>query len=288
MKPGITSKAEGLIAINIAAVIFGSAALYGKLDVSPVWIVALRAAFAALALAGLGAFRGELRWPQRSHIPTLIGTGAILAIHWVSFFMSVQWAGVAIATLTFAAFPLFTILLESALHKKSPGKTGLVAGLAILVAVGLLVDPNHPSHLKIWGTVAGIISALTFTVFGIASKKLGQTLSPLRISLYQNAVVALLLVPFLPLTGPMPSSLQDWGYLLLLGILTTAFMHQLYFYALRRLSASTCSGFVALEPVYAILFAALLFREPVTLMVGISGSLILASSFLLLHRETTA
>jgi hypothetical protein len=45
---------KGLIAINIAAIIFGSAALYGKLNVSPFWIVAMRGIFAAITLLIIG------------------------------------------------------------------------------------------------------------------------------------------------------------------------------------------------------------------------------------------
>lgn len=62
-------------------------------------------------------------------------------------------------------------------------------------------------------------------------------------------------------------------------------MHQLYFYALNRLSAATCGGFVALEPVYAILLAALFFGEPVTGWVAVSAALIVGASFALLRLE---
>jgi hypothetical protein len=48
------------LAINIAAVIFGTAALYGKLDVSPFWIVAMRSGFGALALGLVGAYTASL------------------------------------------------------------------------------------------------------------------------------------------------------------------------------------------------------------------------------------
>jgi drug/metabolite transporter (DMT)-like permease len=61
----------------------------------------------------------------------------------------------------------------------------------------------------------------------------------------------------------------------------TAVMLQLYLYALQRISASTCSGFVALEPVYAILLAALIFHEPVTLWIV----LIVGASLTLLRLE---
>ena len=74
--------------------------------------------------------------------------------------------------------------------------------------------------------------------------------------------------------------------LALLGTVTTALMHQLYFYALGRLSASTCSGFVALEPVCAILFAGLLFHQVISVWTVVSTALILGASFTLFRMES--
>jgi drug/metabolite transporter (DMT)-like permease len=83
----------------------------------------------------------------------------------------------------------------------------------------------------------------------------------------------------------MPVHLEDWFWLGLVGIVNTAVMLQLYLYALQRISASTCSGFVALEPVYAILLAALFFHEPVTVWIVLSATLIVGASLTLLRLE---
>jgi drug/metabolite transporter (DMT)-like permease len=64
----------------------------------------------------------------------------------------------------------------------------------------------------------------------------------------------------------------------------TALTHQLYLFALRRLPASVCGGFVTLEPVYAIVFAAMLFGDPVRPVLLISATLIISASLLLLRQ----
>lgn len=281
----LSARSKGLLAINIAAVIFGSAALFGKLDVSPFWIVDMRAAFAALALLILGFFRKDLALPSPRQAIALFFTGAILALHWLTFFAAVRISGIAVATLTFAAFPLFTVLIGNIRQRQYPAFAEIAAGVAIIVAVGLLVNPYD--SIGDWtGAASGLVSAFTFACFGHAGKHLGQSLSTLRISLYQNSVVAILLLPFLFFVSPAPSQLSDWLWLMMLGVVTTALMHQLYLYALQRLSASTCSGFVALEPVYAILFAAAIFNEAVTFTVAISAVLIVGASFALLRMES--
>jgi len=77
----------------------------------------------------------------------------------------------------------------------------------------------------------------------------------------------------------------EWLSLMALGVFNTAVMLLLYLYALKRISANTCSGFVALEPVYAIVFAALLFNEPVTSWIVVSIILIIGASLTLLKIE---
>lgn len=276
---------SGLIAINLAAIIFGTAALYGKLDISPFWIVMMRGTFASIAIAAVGLLSGGLGLrPTIAQLRGLLVTGILLAIHWVTFFESVQLAGVAVATLTFAVFPLFTVLLVTMKARRRPSLLELGAGLAIILAVALLVDAKD-SEAQLTGAIVGLGSALSFAAFGIKAQILTTEIQPLMVSLIQNLTVALCLTPTLVFSSHAPHTTTDWVCLMLLGVVTTAFMHQLYLFALKRLSATTCSGFIALEPVYAIVFAAIFFGEPLTLWVVVSATLIIGSSIVLLRAE---
>ena len=281
---GLSAQTQGVIAINLAAVIFGTAALYGMLDVSPFWIVALRAGFGALALALVGGVTARLwRIPLRSW-KTLGLSGVFLAAHWLTFFISVQLAGVAVATLTFATFPLFTVIVEAAQRHRLPRPAELLVGVVIIIAVALLVEPGA-GESNLGGAMAGLASALTYALFWRVSQDVDQSLPPATISLCQNAVVFALLIPALFPATPAPSSTLQWLSLAALGVFNTAVMLLLYLYALKRISANTCSGFVALEPVYAIALAALFFNEPVTPWIIVSIALIIGASFALLRIE---
>ena len=276
---------SGLIAINLAAIIFGTAALYGTLDISPFWIVMMRGTFASIAIAAVGLLSGGLGlFPTIAQLRGLLVTGILLTIHWVTFFESVQLAGVAVATLTFAVFPLFTVLLVTMTARRRPSLLELGAGLAIILAVALLVDAKD-SDAQLTGAIVGLGSALSFAVFGIKAQLLTTEIQPLMVSLIQNLTVALCLTPTLVFSSQAPHTTTDWVCLMLLGVVTTAFMHQLYLFALKRLSATTCSGFIALEPVYAIVFAAIFLGEPLTLWVLVSAALIIGSSIVLLRAE---
>lgn len=174
---------SGLIAINLAAIIFGTAALYGTLDISPFWIVMMRGTFASIAIAAVGLLSGGLGlFPTIAQLRGLLVTGILLTIHWVTFFESVQLAGVAVATLTFAVFPLFTVLLVTMTARRRPSLLELGAGLAIILAVALLVDAKD-SDAQLTGAIVGLGSALSFAVFGIKAQLLTTEIQPLMVSL---------------------------------------------------------------------------------------------------------
>ncbi|WP_413584658.1 DMT family transporter [Bdellovibrio sp. HCB274] len=276
---------SGLIAINLAAIIFGTAALFGELHVSPFWIVGCRAGFASLALIIVGMVRGELHPRSTAKDWRLfLLTGVLLTTHWLTFFASVQLAGIPIATLTFASFPLFTVIIETFRSKRKPHWYEVASGIAIIIAVSLLVD-LHAEGTAMWGLVSGFASAITFAIFGIQAKHLTAKYTSLTVSFVQNVIVCLCMLPLMPFAEPKPESLQTVGWLVILGVVTTALMHQLYLFALTKLSASTCSAFIALEPVYAVLFAALLFNQPLTGWIALSGVLIVGASIVLLRSE---
>ncbi|HET7086245.1 MAG TPA: DMT family transporter [Rhizomicrobium sp.] len=271
-----------LIAVNITAVLFGSTGLFGKLDVSPAWIVVGRALFAAAALLVILLLRRSSLVPEPRERRALAASGAALAVHWLTFFWSVQQAGIAVATLTFATFPAGIVAIEAVRRRRWPLGVELGAALTIVFSVMLLVQGGLPplAHAAM-GALLGLVSAATFALFSIISQALGSQANLARLSFCQNAVVVLVTAPMLVFAARMPHG-PDWFWLALLGVAATALAHQLYFYGLKKLPASVCGGFASLEPVYAIFFANLLFHEQIRPAVFISGVMIIAASLVLL------
>jgi drug/metabolite transporter (DMT)-like permease len=282
MKQRVTSSWTALLAVNVTAMLFGSTGLFGKLDVSPAWITVGRALFAAATLFLLSRARGtSLAWKPQESRP-LAASGLALAAHWLSFFWSVQQAGIAVATLTFATFPVGIVVIDALKKHRLPAVIELAAAGTIVFSVMLLIQGGLPllAH-AVTGAVLGLVSAATFSLFSIISQELGSQTNPARISFYQNVTVALVTAPLLVFAARAPHD-PDWFWLGLLGVAATALSHQLYFYGLKRLPAAVCGGFASLEPVYAILFANLLFHEQIRSAVFVSGLLIIAASLVLL------
>jgi drug/metabolite transporter (DMT)-like permease len=273
--------------VNIAALIFGTTALFGRVDASPVWIVAGRGFFACVTLALVAAARGlPLRLPAGT-LGQVALSALLLALHWIAFFTAVRVAGVAVGTLTAATFPLFTILLQAVWRGRRPSLVELSAGATIILAVGLISGAGAAGGAASFGAAIGLVAALLFALFALVSQDLTKATNAVTLSMYQQGMVALLLMPILPFADRIQSTAGLYA-IMALGVIGTALTHQLYLFALRRLPASVCGGFVTLEPVYAILFAALLFGEQVQPMVLVSAALIIGASLLLLRNSPAA
>ena len=89
------------------------------------------------------------------------------------------------------------------------------------------------------------------------SRRYAATHAPVAVALWQNAIAAAVLAPFVVAgAAAMPAiTAHDVMLLLVLGILCTALAHTLFIGSLRRVSAHTASVVAALEPVYGIALA---------------------------------
>ena len=274
------TRSSALLALHAAVLLFGFAGLFGRwLDLAPSVIVLGRTVVAA-AVLGVVRLRGGGRSPLD---PALAVNGAILALHWVSFFAAIQAAGVAIGLLGFSSFPLFTLVLERwLLGRRWHGADPLTA---IVVAGGLaLLVPPEPSlaDRTVQGLAWGIVSGLTFALLAVRNRGLAADRAATDLAFGQNLWAAAFVLPFAWSGAPSAIGGRDIALLLVLGIGCTALAHTLFIAALAGVAAHTAATVAALEPVYGIALAALLLGEtpgPRTLAGGvlIVGAAIAAS-----------
>ena len=117
-----------LLEIHLAVLLFGLASLFGKWVALPAVIIVLgRVAFAVPALAAVLRWKGQnLRLNRRRHYLYLSLLGLLLAVHWVTFFESVQVSTVAVCLVSYSTFPFFTVFLEPLFFREPLSRRGLV------------------------------------------------------------------------------------------------------------------------------------------------------------------
>lgn len=266
-------------ALHIGALMFGLTGVFGKLAAASASIIVFgRAGFAVLALACFGALAKQTRWqrPSLRDARGLLISGLLLAGHWVSFFVSVKVAGVAIATLGFASFPAFTVILEGLIFRERIRANEILLVLAVSAGLILVTPTFDIASQATEGLLWAVASGLLFSLLSLNNRANSGRLPAVQAALWQNAVVALCLLPFAApgLTEVRP---LDWVWIGLLGIFCTGVAHSLFVASLAVIKARTAAVVFAMEPVYGITLAWLLFHETPTVRMLLGGVLIIAA-----------
>ena len=260
------------------AVLFGATGVLGELiTADPAFITWGRAAFAVLALAVFG--RLLLAQPRLSVLGrgcwvALLCSGAVLAVHWVTFFISVKVGGIAIATLGFASFPAFITLIERGLLREAVTRAEWVR--LWLVSLGLLlITPSFElSNLGTEGLLWGLLSGASFGVLAVLNRRYLSEVNAFAVAGLQNTVVFVLMSPWV--VGSLGQiSLANWLWVAALGVLCTGLAHLLFVLSLRHLPARSAGLVVALEPIYAIAFAWWFFSQEPSLRTLFGAALII-------------
>jgi len=262
--------ARDWIFVHVCVVLWGFTAILGKLITLPAlplvwWRMLLVAALLALLpriWRGLRAMSPRLRWAYA-------GIGALVALHWLTFYAAIRLSNASVAATCMALGTVFTAVVEPLLTRRRPSLREVGVGVAVLPGVALVAG-GVPSGM-LAGFAVGTVSALFVALFGSLNKHLVEHADPLSVTLLEMSagVVALtLLAPLSGLLSPafggdpfqLPSS-QDALWLLLMAVACTLLPFALFLVALRRMSAFAAQLSVNLEPIYAIALAAILLDE---------------------------
>jgi drug/metabolite transporter (DMT)-like permease len=256
--------------IHVCVLLWGVTAILGKLiSLAALPLVLWRMVIVVVALAllprtwrGLRAIPPRLMWAYA-------GNGVLVALHWLTFYGSIKLANASVGATCIALATPLTALIEPKLAGRRFSLRELALGIAVLPGVALVVG-GVPTSMRL-GIAVGTLSALLVALFSSINKRLvehGDALAVTGLELGAGAVALALLAPLVPLAVPgmagsafvVPDA-HDAGLLLVLSIACTLLPFTLSLVALRHMSAFTAQLAVNLEPVYAIVLAALLLGE---------------------------
>ena len=261
---------KALLQIHFCVLLWGFTAILGKLITLPALpLVWWRMLLVVVTLTLLpSVWRGLRAMPPRLAL-AYAGIGALVALHWLTFYGAIKLANASVAATCIALAPAFTSVVEPWLARRPFSARELAFGLAVLPGVALVVG-GVPDGMRL-GVAVGALSALLVAIFGSFNKRLVEHADPLTVTgieLGAGTVALTALAPLMPLLLPgfagdllAVPGLRDGTLLLVLALGCTLLPFALSLVALRHLSAYTVQLATNLEPVYAIVLAALLLGE---------------------------
>jgi drug/metabolite transporter (DMT)-like permease len=251
--------------LHLCVLLWGFTAILGKLITLPtgalvVWRMGLVAALLALwprVWRGIDAI-------SRVQILRYAAIGVVIALHWLAFYGSIRLANASVAVGCVALGSVFAAILEPLITGRPHERAELLLGLLVIPGMALLVG-GVPLSMYL-GVAVGVLSALLSALFAALNKRYATDDPPEAVTLIQMAAGAVAIALGASVVFGVDQTLRlpdatDLGWLLVLAIACTLLPFMLWLQALRHVSAFTTQLTLNLEPVYAIVLAALLFHE---------------------------
>lgn len=273
---------RALAQMHVCVLLWGFTAILGKLITLPTAsLVVWRMGLVTLMLAVVPAVWRGLRHMTRRAICTYAGIGVVLALHWLTFYGAIKLANASVAVSCVALGSIFTAAIEPRLTGRPYELREFLLGLLAVPGV-MLVAGGIPAGM-LTGLAVGILSAFLTALLSTLNKRYVGAGNAEALTFVQIAAggafvaVGMWLVEGAAQFTVVPDR-TDLVWLLILAVACTLLPYVLWLRALRHISAFATQLALNLEPVYAIVIAALWFREDRELSVGFYAGVLLILS----------
>lgn len=266
-----------LLEINLAMLFLGTSGPFGKFIDLPVPLtIAIR------ALLGLTLLILYCKWREisfdlrRRDIFPILVSGALLGVHWMTYFKALQLSSVAIGMLSLFTYPVMTSFLEPLFLKVKFQKIHLLLGLMVLSGIYLLAPEIDFGNSTTIAICLGLFSAICYAARNIILKTKVDSYQGSILMGYQLAVVCVMLFPVYFMYD-LNTVVPEWKGLLGLIVITTVIGHTLFINTFKHFSITTVSILSSIQPVYGIIIGAFLLSEIPSWSTIFGGILILTS-----------
>lgn len=227
----------------------------------------------------------------------LLGNGVLIAFHWYCFFEAIALSNVSIALVFMSTTAFFTSFAEWVVYRKGIDYKELFTGVLVITGISIIVNDlnleNHPDYFK--AILLALISAFLAAFFSVINSVLVKENDSAIISFYELMGGFWVISILFYINGEIVleqlslNSLQLF-WLMILGIVCTSFAFLLGVYVMKFIKPYTVNLSVNLEPIYAIIFALLIFKNSEVMNLNFYlGSMIVVGSILLnaFFKKTT-
>ncbi|CAI8348476.1 MAG: Uncharacterised protein [Owenweeksia sp. TMED14] len=279
--------------MHLIVFIWGFTGALGKLisiDALPlVWYRVL------LATIFLGLFflliKKRLELPTKNIFGMLFLNSIIIVVHWVTFYQSIKMSNISLTLACLSTGPFFTSILEPLFFKRKILISEILLGLGIIIGMLILFKSVKGQQIAV---IVGLISAILSALFSVLNGKIVNKMNPLDISIWEMGIGSIILGVWFLFDGSLVKIIlsptqSDWIYLVILASLCTSFAFVQSVRIMKYLSPFTVMLTIAMEPVYGILLALMIFGSSETMdplfYIGVSVILTVISVDAYLKRK---
>jgi len=214
--------------------------------------------------------------------------GILLGLHFALFFGAIKLTLISNATFLGTLAPLFTLILEIAILKRTFNRKIILGlGLSLIGAYVIFGNEFDLSEKYILGNFLAITCSLCLALCFMIAEKVRQienTIVYTRL-LYLSAAITLLFIALIGETQLFNFTYYEYLGLIFLGVVPTIIGHNAIYYSVKYVSPTIVSAFPLGEPIIATILAFLIFGESIGLNIYIGGSITLLGLILIAIKK---
>ncbi|TCI29480.1 DMT family transporter [Exiguobacterium sp. SL-10] len=275
--------------ILFAAVFFlSTSVLFVKWTSAPAETAAFyRMLITCLMLLPFVDFKSLIRTRLMTRYALLL-SGTLLAFHFWLWFLSLDYTTVASSTLFVTSSPIFVLIGNAIIFKKNPTRKGLAFAL-IAVLGGMLVAAGdiQLGREALFGDLLALIAALLIAGYWLVGQQVRTEMNTNTYSFSVYLVATFVLCFMLLIRGTTFTDFEsvNWWYFLALAFFPTILGHNLFNYALARVSATVVSITILGEALWGMLFGFAFFEERLGVMQWVGAAVLLGGIYLFLKED---
>ena len=274
--------------LHLIILIWGFTGVIGKelglLETTAVTIVFYRMLIGLISLfVVLQTLKHKIQITKKGLFSTL-GTGLIIAAHWITFFKAIQLSNISLALVFLSTTALFTSFIEPLRLKRKYDFKESLMGITIIVGIAIIANTSSDYYLAM---ILALISALGAAFFSVINGKLVQEHDAKSITIFEMLGGFIGVAIFFSLTGELNTETLaiDWkqfGYLFILGSICTAFAFLVGVELSKHLPIFTMNITINLEPIYAVILGLLFYPKTEVMPPGfyLGATIILGTIFI--------
>lgn len=235
------------------------------------------------ALIGLGVYfiliKKSIRVNSFKTLLKLMGVGLLVAVHWLTFYKSIQLSTASLGILCLSTATLHVTWLNPIVMKQKFSKIEFLLGLLVIGGIYVVTNDFDPTEFE--ALAYGLFSGLLAALFSVFNGKLVKETSSSTMTFYELFTGFVFITIIFLFKGKADSTLfemttSDLLWLLFLGLICTSFAFIASINAIKHLGAFTVTLSINLEPVYTMVLAIFILQENEKLGVSFyTGALII-------------
>ncbi len=274
-------KVSEIAELLLLAALWGGSFLFMRIAapvLGPVWLIEMRVLLAGLALLPLLIHSNQWGIVRAKAVPLFV----VGCLNSALPFLLLAFASISLpagfTSILNATAPLFGTVVAVAWLKEKLAfgqMIGLGLGFAgVVVLVGLKTFVATPAFVM--ACAAGLAAAVMYAVSAPYIKQQLSGVPSVVIATISQLSAAVFLLPGLPFTVPKTvPTLAVISSVVALALFSTSLAYILYFRLIQNVGSTKALTVTYLIPAFAILWGALVLKEPISLSMGLGGALVL-------------